>query len=541
MNINRRYKRVVSIFLAVVILFTTMIIDCKRVSAFEPITFTLSAVVGLASLMVAIEDSETYQDIYQGNPYWVKARDGINEALEMVGFSHKYATLFNPFVDKFQELKQFYAQKKNKNVNEVTDQEVEKYVKDATLNIDIHDNDIKFGSDYANLMRWYAEQIMEENRMYYGYTLDLQYYDFRLGTGANRKLYDEDIVSFIKEYQEDYYILWAAQQYNPVYVYYLIPKERYSWVLSSIPNNDLYRVVYFDNITFTYNSSYDTHYFLNKEDVGSVPIGNPQLWSFIMKEHKAYRSTDYSPYVFSNIDMVSYGKQYMIPIYGTYQLLQDMGRGKSPYYIGNTWNEFNNSTGDYVVDSHNVNTVTYNDIDNYIDNYPGYPNIAPTIEEIEEYIKNKRDTDINIIVNPTVNPSNPSGGTGGGSSATATATNGDVNVTVNNNHYFNFGGSVSGNSVSDNDIGSGGSVWDFSWISTIGQTLGNLISNLGSAISNLIRGIAEVLEGLVETIPTVFGDFIGMLLGWLPPELRALVTLGFVAMIMFGLVKVIRG
>lgn len=68
-----------------------------------------------------------------------------------------------------------------------------------------------------------------------------------------------------------------------------------------------------------------------------------------------------------------------------------------------------------------------------------------------------------------------------------------------------------------------------------------MISNLGSAISNLIRGIAEVLEGLGETIPTVFGDFIGMLLGWLPPELRALVTLGFVAMIMFGLVKVIRG
>lgn len=168
-----------------------------------------------------------------------------------------------------------------------------------------------------------------------------------------------------------------------------------------------------------------------------------------------------------------------------------------PYYVNeDTWNDFSSTTGDYVVTDENINTVNYGDVVNYINSFNtenGYP---PSPNEIN--IKIEQENEEN---------KNPSGG----------------------------GGSGGNGSGSDDSLG----VFDF--LSRIGQALGNLIKNLGNVLAELVEAIAEIVSSLVESIPTVFGTFIELLLGWLPVELRALITLAIVSMVLVGLIKLFRG
>lgn len=176
-----------------------------------------------------------------------------------------------------------------------------------------------------------------------------------------------------------------------------------------------------------------------------------------------------------------------------------------PYYFNNdVYTDFSTSSGDYVIDSSSVNTVSYGDTISYIDSFNtenGYP---PTTVQVN----------LNIERENTENKTPSSGGDNGGDNG--------------------------GGSGGDNGGGSSGSnIFDF--LSDIGAVLGNLIKNLGNVLTELISGVAEIITGLFEAIPTIFGDFLGALLGWLPEEIRALIILGITAMIIVGIIKVIRG
>lgn len=177
--------------------------------------------------------------------------------------------------------------------------------------------------------------------------------------------------------------------------------------------------------------------------------------------------------------------------------IHTIGIGLQPYYYNNeVWSNFSNSTGDYTVSENNINTITYGDVVSYVNDY--------------------HDTNNNYPDNSTVNNW--------------------IETTNNNNNGSGGGGSGGGGSGSGDD-----STGIFDFLSKIGQVLGNLIKNLGSVLTDLIEGIAETISGLFESIPTIFGDFLGALLGWLPDELQALIILGISAMIIVGLIKVFRG
>lgn len=420
------------------------------------------------------------------------------------------------------------------------------------ITINENDNSVTYNDNSREFLLSIVNEFLEENRYYYVYSNDIQYMEI---TSEGKRTLQQLVTSYQDNY--DCFIGYESSNFH----FWAVPKDAVSYIYTGTAYSGLTVVAKaYNSQTYHWNATkieglikytvsgsgtatqVDVPSYSNSNSDHSVGTNN------FMVEKKAYRDDEYKASstragianTWRNGTFVTMDRYEEKLVFGSYLMMQEYNRGNLPYYVNKTvYNNFTNSTGDYTVTYDNSNKATYNDVTNYIDNRHTETNNYPESPDIDDWII--RYNPSNPVINDPTEPNNPGSGSGGGASATANATNGDVNVTVNNNHYFNFGGSVSDNSVSDNDLGFGGSVWDFSWISSIGQTLGNLISNLGSAISNLIRGIAEVLEGLVETIPTVFGDFIGMLLGWLPPELRALVTLGFVAMIMFGLVKVIRG
>ena len=148
--------------------------------------------------------------------------------------------------------------------------------------------------------------------------------------------------------------------------------------------------------------------------------------------------------------------------------------------------------------------MRYPDIEKYITENPNPSGGAPYLPQIRNWIEEETERkriQIQLEINPSVNP---------------------------------IPSTVSGNS-------SGGSGINFGFLGTLGSTLKSLIENIGTAIVDVITGISTVIAEVVTNIPTVFGDFVGAVLGWLPPELQALISLSVVAMVTFGIIKLIRG
>lgn len=186
--------------------------------------------------------------------------------------------------------------------------------------------------------------------------------------------------------------------------------------------------------------------------------------------------------------------------------LIDYGVGKQAYYYNNSvWQDFSNTTGDYTFSPSNINTITYGDTVSYINDYHDTNNNYPDNSNINNWIN-------------TTNNNNTSGG-GSGS-----------------------GGDDSGGGSGGGGSGSGtGTDGIFDFLSDLGSVLGNLIKNLGQAITNIIKGISDLVSSIVTDLPTVFFDFIGSIFGWLPDEWVTLLSLSLAAMLIWGIVKVIRG
>ena len=256
------------------------------------------------------------------------------------------------------------------------------------------------------------------------------------------------------------------------------------------PYEDGVTVYFWQNGVFTlvthragnYNTAYENFYF--------------------MERNYTYRATDFDIPDWTNnwnCLCVSYGHVKEIPIYGTKPLLESSERGTMPYYYNNTvWQDFSSSTGDYTFSPTNINTVTYGDTVSYINDYHDTNNNYPDNSTVNNWINNTNEENI----------TNNGGGSGGDDSG---------------------GGSGSGTD----------GIFDF--LSDLGAVLGNLIKNLGQAITNIIKGISDLVTSIVTDLPTVFFDFIGAIFGWLPDEWVTLLSLSLAAMLIWGIVKVIRG
>lgn len=299
--------------------------------------------------------------------------------------------------------------------------------------------------------------------------------------------------------------------------------------LNPLSNND-FSIFEYDN---------NTQEFIDAESINLGYNTTNQLFGVEPSTNLSYLAGNYNYFLSKNGNKV-------YKMYATIDDMKSGSVGQQRYYVSDSYNDFSQvTTGSYNTtnDSHNI---TYGDITTYINKYYDDNGTNPNPTEIYIYINN------NIPDSDPSNPDNPSGGnggtggSGGNATATATANNGNVNVTINNNPSITLGlptlsgNGVSGNTVSGNGI-SGGVDNIFGFISYLGQVLGNLIKNVGNALVDLVEGIAEIIASIFEAIPNVFNDFMTGVFGWLPAELRALIVLAISAMLIVGIIKLIRG
>lgn len=166
--------------------------------------------------------------------------------------------------------------------------------------------------------------------------------------------------------------------------------------------------------------------------------------------------------------------------------------GIPQYYTTSNWQDFSST-----IDNSNSNNLTFGDITNYINSYNTENGSNPTPQQINIYIENNKDS-----------------GSGGGGS----------------------GGDSGGGSGGSGD---GSSIWDF--LSRLGEVLGGLIKNLGNMLTSLIDSIVTIINDVIGKIPQVFNGLLEVVFGGLPEDMRGIIILGITVMVVYGIIKVIRG
>lgn len=450
-------------------------------------------------------------------------------------------------------LKKKYGTEKTE--EQVTDEDIRNFYNDYRQNISVNrdDHSITYNDNSKLVLDTIVDTYIDSTGIDYGYSINLSQIPNQFEDGG----YYAKIKELCEQYQDDYYILSCCPKYNTNNnVFIICSREEYGLVLTGINNDnhtfsaqpynyENWQCLKLRNSTFTgfdydgttgeiVSSNYYNNYWGDCPNFSStlepnvpVTIVNPMFCLFSSRKACVY-------YLFKSVND-----------------LKNFSVGNSPYYINSTVNNnWKNSSGDYTLNIDNSNHVTYQDVKRYIDEQP----TAPSLPQIEDWIINQPSP----TPTPTPTPGNPSGGgstvsgnSNGGAYASATAHGGTasannegINITINNNHNINLGGGsgLSGNTVSGNGSGSSGGIGGiFDFLSQIGDFLGSLIKNIGNVLADIVTGIGSVVSSLLEVIPTVFNDFLGGVLGWLPPELRALVTLSISAMIIVGLIKLFRG
>lgn len=448
-------------------------------------------------------------------------------------------------IDGWEELTD--AQKRNKLGETLTD------------DIQITDDEIILGPDANLILKYYINQVMSSNKYYTAYTLDLQRYTYS-------GWWTTELKDLIEQYQNDYWIIAGANGgAQSTWYYFFIKKDKVGAIYSDVVGNYMYKANFIDSYTFTdklinenesfyytkaYNGTlsvkmpYSPPYRLNFQPATGT---NNNMFTKFVNQNKQFISSEISiAPSSSNNFTVSYGKRYQVTLYSSVALFSSVSRNESPYYVSNKYSDFANSSGTYTIDSNNSNVIKYGDIVTYNNNYYNNNGQYPTMPQIDIYINDN---------NPDATPPNNGGGGGGqggqGGQGGTGGAGGSANVTNNNNPTFNNNPnininlgfpSISDNTVSGNGAGSAGGVGNiFGFLSQIGKVIGDLIKNIGEVLADILEGIVSVVSSLVESIPTVFGEFMGALIGWLPAELQALITLSITAMIIVGLIKLFRG
>lgn len=343
--------------------------------------------------------------------------------------------------------------------------------------IAVSGNNVSITGRQYQFIKYYTQNLANTYAYRTWYTLRLQ--DYQL-------INNQNFIQIVNQYHKDYYIIVYSSNSKLM----LLPKQ-YTQILyrSNTGSNGGY-IDFYDirNNSTSFNSGCLN--FTNFVQTGAV---NGQATNILCAQQNLPfgGNISTSAYVLSN----QYEPLTVFNVYSGVSCNQ-----VSPYYTTGSYNS-NMTKDSYNTTTSNIdNSMTSQDVYNYVNNYyNSNDGNYPSPSQINVYIEN------NIPEN------NPSGGGGGGSGGS--------------------GGSGSG----DGETG----IFDF--LSKIGEVLGNLIKNLGNVLSELVEGIASTITALFESIPTVFGDFLGALLGWLPAELRALITLSISAIVIVGLIKLFRG
>lgn len=377
-----------------------------------------------------------------------------------------------------------------------TDEQVIKKINDNLgNNITINDNSLNFNSTSLTMLKDYANKVVETEPFVYAYTQNMD--DF--ATSFHNAVFYNSLRNLLREYQDEYV---CRIYYKKVYMYKI---NDYGVVRSVLESNVIGGVFYnystWEQMQYTTSGNivkqfnYDTGTGVYTEVTPENLTPGGLFLRYIDGTFFPIDSADN----FGRSCMISSGRRDTVKIFTTLNDFKNSTIGRTPYYLSDKWNSFKSNSDNYTVDSSNSNNVNYGDVTNYVNNYYGNNNEYPTPSQIQIIIDNN----------------NPGGG--------------------GNDDPEDPGGGGSGGSGGSDNTG----IWDF--LSQIGQALGSLIKNLGNVLAELVQGISEVISSLLEAIPNVFNEFLGGVLGWLPPELRALITLAISAMVIVGLIKMFKG
>ena len=170
--------------------------------------------------------------------------------------------------------------------------------------------------------------------------------------------------------------------------------------------------------------------------------------------------------------------------------------GTQTYYITNDYSKGATYNTTKTIDNNTIqNTISYETLQNFNQQYYDEHNTTANYETINNYITNYYET-------------------------------------INNN-----GGSGGGGSGGSGD--SGGGIFD--WLGSVGEILGSLIKGLGEIVVGLLDGISSVITSFIDTLPTQVNNLFGTLFDWLPPEIRSLIVLSITLSLIWGIIKLIRG
>ncbi len=369
--------------------------------------------------------------------------------------------------------------------------------------IDVDNKSIRTTNNFNTVIKNVAQDYIDSNKVYYGYSLDMQYYDMaESGWGS----WTRNDKNFIETYQGSHYcfIWYVNQSGGRLHRYRLaVPKNKASFVMNSNPNYATpvfatanipgYGFIPYSNLTFENKFSEGCVY---EDDYGSVyynPFTN-SIGNLNCRADKVnYRESEFKRVGNSSSAPLfcTLGNIEEIMIYGSYGLFTSSQRGMPPYVITNNWNNFVNNEGDYTLNIDNSNHTSYEDLRTWIEQYFTDHDRYPTSEEINNYITNNNQTIINnyyITPTPTPGPGGTVSGNGSGG-----------NTYVTNNYY------VSGNVVpgSGNDPKTGKGIWDF--LTELVSKLGDLINTIASSIGDVISALAA-LPGQIIDFFTIDGE-----------------------------------
>lgn len=374
---------------------------------------------------------------------------------------------------------------------------------------------------YNNLIKSTVDYVVNNSGMKYVYSFDLNRFTTSFGNGA---LY-RGLKDLVSDNQDNNKIIfwWPTAYYGRIYrpcviVYDFencgfvpnsILNDKYvdcfgydliSWVSLFNSNSISKDIYYWDDLQSQFindNSLIDTMYFdnfftvLDKQN-SIIPSG----FIDIQNNHASQR------YVVSNNKVFTYC------LYSDLNTLKSYSDGKAPYYYNNNvWQDFSNSTTGYTYTPTNINTVSYGDVISYVDSFNTENGYYPTFDNIENHIDDKNEDNIN---------NGNDGGEGGGS-------------------------------------GDGDGIGDiFGWLKGLGSAIASLIKGLGEflteiiaglteAITELLSGISDLIISVTQTIPTVFMDFLHACFDWMPDEWVGLFGACVLVMVLYGIIKLIRG
>ncbi len=284
-------------------------------------------------------------------------------------------------------------------------------------------------------------------------------------------------------------------------------KESYDKIVSLLDSNE-FVVIY---VCADWHAILDANFGAFVSNGSSSPVFGCSLYDKNWKQmevkfydnNDSYRSYTYTAHISETSFLDRYNDYYYvvskksqrIKIYRNLDSFKAESVGAQTYYITNDYSKGATYNTTQTIDNSTLqNTISYETVQNFNQQYYDEHNTTANYETINNYITNYYET---------INNNGGSGGSGGGSDD------------------------------------SGGGIFD--WLGSVGEILGSLIKGLGEIVVGLLDGIATVIISFIDNLPTQVNNLFGTLFDWLPPEIRSLIVLSITLSLIWGIIKLIRG